>query len=274
MVTISSEQSVTNEADSMPIETSQQFLISHKFITHNPKSGLNQLIDAAGYLFSLIGKIKQIKSYRHLNQLQSELIEEINTFQEAAKASGYSSEYVVVSRYALCSTLDDLISNTLWGAQGQWESYRLLASFNQEAAHQDRFFIILERIVKDPALYIDVMEFMYVCLSLGYKGQYRATEFSNNQLEQIINSLYKRIRAYRGDFSKILSPFPIKPSKQEPKSTLSSALHPWLVLFLASSIIAAIFLGMGLVLDRVANQAYQDLMQIGHISSYETADKE
>ena len=168
----------TSEADSQQIvkkSPTNQLILSNKFITHHAKAGLNPLADAAAYLFSIIGKLKQLKSYRHLNQLQKELIEEINQFQEIAKTHGYSSEYILVSRYALCATLDDMIANTIWGGQGQWDAHNLNSVFNQEAANNERFFIILERIIKDPAQYIDVMELMYICLSLGFKGrsQYR-----------------------------------------------------------------------------------------------------
>lgn len=186
-------------------------LLTNKFVPHHPKAGLNPLVDAAAYLLSIVSKLKQIKSYRNLSKLHQELLEEMNIFQDSVKALGYSSEYVLVSRYALCATLDDIICNTAWGAQGQWEQHSLLATFNQDTSAQpERFFMILERICKDPQLYIDVMELMYICLSLGFKGIYRSTEYSSNQLEQITNSLYKNIRHIRGDFSKILSPFPIR----------------------------------------------------------------
>lgn len=245
-----------------------QALLHSKFITHCPKAGLNPLVDAAAYLFSSIGKLKQLKSYRNLHKLQKELITEINTFQEAAKAQGYSSEYILVSRYALCATIDDIITNTSWGNQGQWETYNMLTIFNQETVQQDRFFLILERIIKDPALYIDVMEFMYICLSLGYKGSYRATESSNNQLEKIIHSLYKRIRAHHGDYTKTLSPFPIRIA--QPQKPNAPKLSYSVTFFITASIIMLLFIGLGYLLDTISNQAYQELMRIGKSILYDT----
>jgi len=248
-----------------------QLLLPHKFVTHTPKSGLNPLVDAAAYLFSIMGKLKLLKSYRHLSKLRNELTQEISLFQDAAKSLGYSSEYILVTRYALCATLDDIISNTPWGAQGQWESHNLMSAFNQESVNQERFFVILERLVKDPSLYIDIMEFMYICLSLGFKGLYRSTEFNNNQLEQITNALYKRIRAYRGDFSKILSPFPIKPP-----STAKAAANPWptwVIILLAVGFSLVLFAGIRYMLNVTSNQAYQDLTRMGKTVSYETHDQ-
>jgi type VI secretion system protein ImpK len=269
----SSEQ--TESRDDAAIITSAEaanhLLARSKFTSHHPKAGVNPLVDASAYLFSIVGKLKQVKSYRHLNKLHKELVAEINAFQDAAKSHGYSSEYILVSRYALCATLDDVITNTLWGTQGQWDTYSLLVTFNQETAQQERFFIILERLVKDTSLYIDLMEFMYLCLSLGFKGSYRSTEFSNNQLEQISNALYKRIRAHHGDFNKTLSPFQVKPPsaikiQPQKKSSLGFAL------LVTASIILALFIGLGYLLDTISNQAYQELMHIGKSILYERHD--
>jgi type VI secretion system protein ImpK len=253
-------------------ETANQLLLQSKFLTHNPKSGLNPLVDAAAYLFSVMGKLKLLKSYRHLSKLRKELILEINTFQDAAKAHGYSSEYILVSRYAICATLDDIICNTPWGTQGQWDSQSLLAAFNQEAINQERFFVILERLVKDPNLYIDVMEFMYICLSLGFKGHYRTSDYNNNQLEQITNSLYKRIRAHRGDFSKILSPFPPKPTTSTLKPQ-AKHMPLWLTVLLAVGVSLALFAGIRYMLNITSNQAYLDLTRMGKTVAYETHDQ-
>lgn len=250
---------------------STQLLLPSKFITHHPKAGINPLADAAAYLFSVAGKLKQLKTYRHLSKLHKELVQEINTFQDAAKAQGYSSEYILVSRYALCTTLDDIIINTPWGGQGQWENHSLLTAFNQEAFTQERFFLILDRITKDPGLYIDLMEFMYLCLSLGFKGSYRSTEFSNNQLEQITHSLYKHIRAHHGDFNKTLSPFPVRPNATHHKPS-ANPTPIFLIVLTTVTIILSLFVGLGFLLDTISNQAYRELMHIGKSILYETHD--
>jgi len=249
---------------------SNPLLSGDKFISHHPKAGLNPLVDNAAYLFSIIGRLKQIKSYRHLHKLHKELTNEINLFQERAKTLGYNSEYILVSRYALCATLDDIIENTSWGSQGQWDSYSLLTTFSQESSQQERFFIILERLIKNPNLYIELMEFMYFCLSLGYKGSFRSTEFSHNQLEQICNSLYKRIRAHHGDISRTLSSFTKPPTPHQHERIAKPSIG--LAIIVSCCIILSIFIGLGFLLDTISNQTYQELLHIGKSLFYETHD--
>jgi len=263
-------EDVTSISPGNSAESANQLLTRGKFISHHPKAGVNPLVDSAAYLFSIIGRLKQIKSYRHLNKLHKELVTEINTFQDIIKSHGYSSEYILVSRYALCATLDDIITHTTWGAQGQWDSYSMLTTFSQESSQQERFFIILERLIKDPSLYIDLMEFMYLCLSLGFKGSYRLTEFSNNQLEQICNALYKRIRAHHGDFSKTLSPFPVKPASSSIKMPLQKKPAVGFVMITTACIILMVFIGLGYLLDTISNRTYQELLHIGKSLLYET----
>lgn len=209
-----------------------QLLLSSKLIPHMPEAGLNPLVDAAAYLFSLLGKLKHVKSHANLPALQQELLEEINQFRETVQAfsnnSEYISEYIPISCYALCVTFDDIISNTAWGGHGKWDQYSLVKSYTAEPLSKVSFFIILERLIRDPNEYIDVMEFMYLCLSFGFKCYHNAnTEFDHEQLDLITNSLYKRIRSARGNFSKNLSPYAVKqqlPAKNNAFATLTPTI--------------------------------------------------
>ena len=250
--------------------TTQQLLAS-KIMLHTPDAGLNPLVDAAAYLFSIMGKLKHIKSYRRLDKLSTELTHAIEDFQQNASSGNaeYMAEYIPVACYALCVTLDDIIFNTPWGSQGQWDKYSLLVSFNQASISRDSFFIILERLISDPEHYIDLMEFMYICLSLGFKGHYNHSTFDHEQLEQIINALYKRIRAFRGDFSKTLSPFIIKP-KMVSASSFMHKIPIWLVTLLSINIIIGLFAGARYLLDITSSQTYQNLSGTEKSVPYET----
>lgn len=237
--------------------------LSRRAIVHNSKAGLNPLVDAASYLFTVIGNLKRTSAYRQLNQLQKELIHEINHFHEVIKHHGYHAEYMMICRYVLCATLDDVIANTPWGGQGQWDSYSMLLAFNQDTHHQSKFFTILDRALKEPARYIDLMEFVYICLSMGYKGQYRATEHSQYQLEQITNNLYKHIRSYRGNFSKSLSPVPFKTPKSTAKAALQkSGASLLFIFFVTACTIMTIFIGLDYLMDVISNEAYKNITQI------------
>lgn len=215
------ENTVSNQALANVIthpHPTTQLMLASKLITHVPEAGLNPIVDAAAPLFSTMAKLIHLKANDDLAGLHQELVEEIENFQATIQSYSYKAEhlaeYVPITCYALCVTFDDIIFSTTWGGQGKWEEYSLVDTFIPDPPSQTSFFVILERLIRDPDIYIDMMEFMYICLSLGFKcrNQANAPEFNHEQLEQIIHSLFKRIRAHDGNFSKILSPFPIRPT--------------------------------------------------------------
>jgi type VI secretion system protein ImpK len=241
-------------------------LLPHRHLSHHPKTGINPLVDAASFLFSLLGELQNTDTPPRLKNLHNELIQEMNHFVNTIKDHGDNSEYAIVCRYILCATFDEIISNTAWGNEGQWDNYSLLASYNQDIQHQDKFFIILERAVKEPALYIDLMELMYLCLSMGYQGKFRGSEIQH-QLEQVTNYLYKHIRAYRGNFSKSLAPA-LKSSYH--RLTKSAAKPTVLFICITTACIAmAMFISLGYLMDNISHESYKRIAQIENSISHE-----
>lgn len=243
--------------------TLQSPLQSYNQVTmHHPRAGLNPVVDAAGHLFTIMGKLQTAKSGGKLASLQSELIGEVNKFQNTIKRHGYNAEYVLVCRYVLCATIDELISNTSWGGLGLWDNLLLLKAYNQDVQHEEKFFSIMERAVKEPAYYIDLMELMYICLSMGYKGHYRGTEHNQYQLEQITSSLYKHIRAYRGNFSKTLSPSPLRIPQPGAKQTNHNPAAPLTIFFFTACIVMAVFIGLGFLMEYISNEAFNSIAEV------------
>lgn len=244
-----------------------QLLLSGKVGMHRPEAGLNPLVDAAATAFSTMGRLKHVKSCPDLAGLHQELVQEIEQYRDTVQICNqdeqYLSEYIPITCYALCATLDDVIAATPWGGQGKWTQYSLVAAFNQEPLSQRSFFIILERLVRDPAVYIDVMEFMYICLSLGFKCHFNTTaaEFDHEQLEQITNSLYRRIRAYRGNFSKVLSPFPVRPVQPKQASAWLDWLPAWGWVLMGCGLLGMFMLTGKWLLDRSYSQTVQYVTQ-------------
>lgn len=247
--------------------TITQQLLTAKVTMHRPEAGLNPLVDAAAAVFSTMGRLKHLKFCHDLSDLQHTLVQEIEGYLETVQAynqsDAYLSEYIPITCYALCATLDDVIATTPWGGQGKWNNFSLVAAFNQEPLSQKSFFIILERLVRDPDIYIDVMEFMYICLSLGFKCHFNtsAAEFDHEQLEQITNSLYKRIRSYRGNFSKTLSPYSVRASVPQVEQKWFEDLPGWAYVLIGAGALALFMLTGKLLLNNTYDQTSQYIAQ-------------
>lgn len=238
---------VTKPQATMP----SQVLYSSNIKFHTPEAGLNPLVDCAAYVFFLMGELQRRNEPHDLEQLRKELLDQIYTFQDAVKACRYTenylSEYLPTATYALCVTLDDIISEAPWCGDERWREYSLVTTFFDEPPSKQSFLLILERLVLDTDLYIDAMEFMFICLSFGFKCQSGSNPFglSYEKLERISNALYMRIHAYRGNLTKQLSPFPIKPKEFRPEVVKYRGKPVLGATFICAALMCAAYIGGG-----------------------------
>ncbi|MFN3234528.1 MAG: type IVB secretion system protein IcmH/DotU [Gammaproteobacteria bacterium] len=191
--------------DSLTIAPKSLWLANTQLSQHAPEYGLNPLIDAAAQCFATLSEIKATHIPPNASGLFKRLKTEINAFQQYI-AQEYTHEICLASQYALCATFDDAIMNTEWGAHDYWESHRLLTQLQNDHSDGERFFMILEHVKQQPEVYSDLLEFLYVCLRLGFKGQYRSSVFSFMQLNQLTDQLYHLIRGIKGETQSTLSP--------------------------------------------------------------------
>jgi type VI secretion system protein ImpK len=169
-------------------------------------TGMNQLVALATPLFSLISRIRNRAQHMDPDKLRQSVMAEVRNFENAALKSGIDAQQVKVARYALCATLDDVVLNTPWGGQSSWALQSMVATFHRETVGGDRFYDLLARLEQDPAGNIDMLEFIYMCLSLGFEGRLRVEPGGTDKHLQIRNSLARIIRGQRGEIERDLSP--------------------------------------------------------------------
>jgi type VI secretion system protein ImpK len=224
-----------------------------------PTAGdFNPLVKAASLLFSMLGKWQRVPPQDAIHEVQKELLLTLDNFQKKIIRLGYQPEFIIVCRYIFCLTYDDVISNTLWGKQVQWEQNSLLGLLYQETV-PGKFFVILKRIIKEPMQYIDLMELMYICLKMGYQGEYRSLP---HQLEDLTTILYKHTRSYRGVLQRKLSTKPCKALKSTEEKSISSP-NEWLfIFFMTASIIMTLFLSLSYLMDTTSNETYKNITKV------------
>jgi len=199
-------------------------------------SHINPLTSCAATLLGVYSSLKNTMSHNDENGLYSRLINEMKVFERHAKEQMIQPEIVLAARYVLCSMLDEAILNTPWGSSGQWSQHTLLSTFHNETAGGEKFFLLLDRMRQTPAENADILELMYLCLSLGFEGKYRVIHNGKEQIELIRDDLYSLIRSLRGEFERDLS-FGWHGTERN-TSTLTEYLPIWVV----ASVFAAIML--------------------------------
>ena len=227
---------------------------------YSVEQGLNPLVTAAAPLLSLIYKLKTSPAHNDIDGLRQQVEQEISTFETRA-TPGTDKETVYAARYCLCCVIDESVLNTPWGNRSNWSNHSLLIHFHQESSGGEKFFVILERLMKDPGHHIEILELMYLCLSMGFEGKYQVQEAGQRALEQIRESLYQLIRNQRGEFRRELSPH--WQGENTVHDGLRSYLPVWVIALVTCAILLITYLGFSYFINQASSPIFQQLYTIG-----------
>lgn len=175
------------------------------FESFSALSGINPLENAASKLLSILVTIKKAATHPSPSQLRGNISREVELFRENAGPLVSDPKQLTMASYVLCTALDEAALNTPWGHNSDWPQNSLLSTFHGEVRGGERFFELLKRLGGEPGKNIDLLELMYVILSLGYEGTYKITQNGQQTLAKVRNWLYEIIRNERGANSQVLS---------------------------------------------------------------------
>ena len=159
--------------------------------------GINPVERAASKLLTILVSIKQSSSHPDPKQLHQQLTHEIDQFRETIKPLVATPKALTRASYVLCTAIDEAVLNTPWGHNSDWSQHNLLATFHGEVHGGERFFELLKRLGTDPENNADLLELMYVCLSLGYEGTYKLAGDGQATLLKVRQWLHGVIQANR-----------------------------------------------------------------------------
>lgn len=223
-------------------------------------SGSGSLLDLVSAILSLAARLKTSVSYSAVDDLKQKLAKQISEFESKAIGAGISQEHVRMTSYALCSFLDETIQNTPWGSQSNWGHQSLLIVFHKEAWGGERFFQILEQLVKQPGQSLHVLEFFYVLLSFGFEGKYRLMNNGLNELERQRLDLYQLIQRVKGDYPVELSPR--WQGQQSGKTALMTQLPLWVFATIAAGLLLLSYLGFAFFINTSSDPIFRQLIDL------------
>jgi type VI secretion system protein ImpK len=210
-------------------------------------TGMNRLNACAAPLFALISRIRNRAQHMDAEKLRQSVVSEVRAFENRALQAGVPAQTVKAARYTLCATLDDVVLNTPWGGQSSWGMQSMVGTFHRETVGGDRFFDLLARLQKDAGNNIDMLEFIYMCLSLGFEGRLRVEQNGTDKHLRIRAGLANLIRAQRGDVERDLSPH--WKGVDKPYRALSAWKPVWIALGVTGLLLISEFGGLSYVLS-------------------------
>ena len=163
--------------------------------------GLNPLVEAANPILAAVPQIRHALRHPDPAGLRARLREQVDGFERSAIAAGIPDDQMQTARFALCALLDDSAAATPWGRE--WAS--LVKEIEGQDDSAEQFFTRLDEMLAAPEGHVELLEFFYVCLALGFEGRYRSGEGGRQALTQTRTRLYEFIEQRQGKKSTELS---------------------------------------------------------------------
>jgi type VI secretion system protein ImpK len=159
----------------------------------------NPFLSASSQLFKYVLDISESNDNSFdINIVRDDLISKMNLYDESALKLGINNSEVLVTRYILCTFIDEFMNKSILGTNSNWSSNSLLNIFHKESYGGENFFHLLDKFLKAPAKYIHILELMYICMALGFEGKYRVISRGEIELNNIKDSLFRQIKIVQG----------------------------------------------------------------------------
>lgn len=219
------------------------------------------LIEAASPVLFRATQIRNTATNSDVYGLRARFVNDLAAFDQRSRQSGEPAELLTDARYALCTFVDETVLNTPWGSQSKWQEESLLSTFFNETWGGDRFFSILDRAKQQPARNLALLELLFVCLVLGFEGKYHVLERGRARLEEVIDDLFRILRAQRGDLDRELSPR-WRGVETDGKG-VASYLPLWVLASVAGALLVSLYLAFRFALSGTAYPVFDKLSGLG-----------
>ena len=225
--------------------------------TENTAIGEDALTAAAAPLLQLMARLRNTANPPDSGDLRERTVRQVRIFEQEARDKEVPLEQLRPAHYALCASLDDVVLNTPWGSSGTWGEHSLVSTFHQEVRSGERFFDVLKQMCANPGKYLPVIKLMYLCMSLGFIGQYRLSRRGVGDINRIREETYAVIVRQQKAAEPDLAPHtkgidaPYRPARFR--------LPLWVAASAGLGIIAGLFLWFSIGLNATSDDLYARL---------------
>jgi type VI secretion system protein ImpK len=256
--TPAAEQPAVAPSEQSPTETvAQRPAAAAAEGTEDFAVGADVLAAAAAPLLQLMARLRNTASPPDSGDLYQRTVRQIRVFEQEARDKGVPLEQLRPAHYALCASLDDIVLNTPWGSSGTWSQRSLVSAFHQEVRSGERFFDLLKQMCANPGRFLPVIELMYICMSLGFIGQYRLSRRGVGEINRIREETYAVIVRQKKPAEPALAPH--TKGVNAPYRPARFIVPLWVAAAAGLGIIGALFLWFSISLNSESDTVYARL---------------
>lgn len=105
----------------------------------------------------------------------------------------YEPGILISWSYFFCTFIDEMVMARPWGIES-WAQHTLLVRFHGETWGGEKCFQLINRLLLEPSRYHDLLEFIHLCLCLGFQGRYRMTVQYQEERERILRQIHHKLK--------------------------------------------------------------------------------
>nr|WP_225839595.1 DotU family type VI secretion system protein [Pseudomonas sp. MM211] len=225
--------------------------------------GLNPIEAAAGPMLALLTRLRSTISHPAPASLRAQLLGYLRQFEDKARAAGVAQDEVMLARYVLCTALDEAVLSTPWGSASDWSKQSLLITLHNEAWGGEKVFQLLDHCLQNPRQRLNLLELLYLCISLGLEGRYRVMQDGRSQLDALRERVSATIRSTRGEIERELSPH--WRGLVVARDRLRQFLPPWVAVAIGLAILLLLLFGLRMKLAAEAEPVFRNLHALGDV---------
>lgn len=214
----------------------------------------NPFIQKGLDFFSIACHLKVMPENSDIKALYEYCLTLNRNFIEDLKNLSVISSEIETASYIFCVVIDEFVLHTPWGGDSFWNQTSLSSSLHGNTFGGDKFFDILESDIS-----IELVEFMYLCISIGFLGKYWIEENRENKIETIREKLFRKLD--KPEFSYKLISNIIKPELHW-RDQIKVPAPLWFSSLIGASLILGLYLFFSFRLNDKASIVISDIAKI------------
>ncbi len=153
---------------------------------------LNPVVNNSMSLILLAKSISESQHYveTEISEFRTNFINDILSISaKLSTLNKYDEQDITRFRYCLCVFIDEMVMRNPSFMDSFYSSSSLSIRFFKEPSGGNKFFGIMDKWLENPAKHRDMLEFIYVCLILGYQGKFSVEEECEQKLYLLMENI-------------------------------------------------------------------------------------
>ena len=214
----------------------------------------NPLVNAFSILLGMAPELERATAPENPDVLRERLLDNLTYARDGAVTAGVPLTRADQAAWFVAALLDDIAINTPWGGASGWPGLPLVVSLYGNVDAGERFFDLAEDLMRYPERDPELLELVFLCLSLGFRGKHRVAGGSGEAaLTQLRNQMARLLRD-RDAEDKPLSPH--WEGVEADDEDRGFIVPIWSIALVAVALIAAVYVGLSIRLSNKGEQLY------------------